>query len=245
MVQTGAVCELVKHHVMTDVFHVLTHGHQAIGGELEPWPYGPVVEPAYNRLKHWEHEHEATGGVVQPPEYEILDGELAAYQPRANFDPQDMSPAELDAMKRAADLLRPMSFDEAYRFFRDGGSFMGRAYNLARGRIGRWPGGISSMPTTRLTAQISNTSSGGSFRTDKRTVDSLPPRPNNTPMSTVAVTDLKADLEVLCQGVAGGLAVDPEILRRIRERAEEVQEELRARGPSDVAEDLVRESRDE
>ena len=125
------IFELVKHHVMTDVFQVLAHGHQVIGGELEPWPFGPVIEPAYNRLKHWEQRHEESGGAFQPPEYEILDGELAAYRPRASFDPDDISPAEVDAMTRAADLLRPLSFDEAYRFFHDDGTFMGRAYNRA------------------------------------------------------------------------------------------------------------------
>jgi len=125
------IFELMKHHVMTDVFHALAHGHQVIGGEMEPWPFGPVVEPAYNRLKHWEHKHEESGGVFQPAEYEILDGELAAYRPCASFDPDDMSPAEVDAMNRAADLLRPMSFDDAYRFFHSDDTFMGRAYNRA------------------------------------------------------------------------------------------------------------------
>jgi hypothetical protein len=123
--------ELVKYHVMTDVFHVLKHGHQAIGGELRPWPYGPVVEEAYNRLKHWELSHEESGGTFQPTEYRILKGDLATFSPNAQFDPEDLSQSELEAMGEAISLLKPMSFDSAYRFFHHDESFMGRAYKIA------------------------------------------------------------------------------------------------------------------
>lgn len=132
--------EMVKHHVMTDVFHVLETGHQAIGGEFKPWPYGPVVEDAYNRIKHWEHRHEETSGHFQPQEYLIFGGELSGFQPRAAFDPEDMAPSEIEAMDQAVRLLKPMSFDDAYRFFHDDGSYMGRAYNMAKaeGRSLAW-----------------------------------------------------------------------------------------------------------
>jgi len=123
------VFEMVKLHVMTDVFHVLQHGHQVIGGELIPWPYGPVVEPAYKRLKHWQHCHEENG--FQPAEYQILGGDVTGFQPRIAFDPEDIAPAELEAMDKAVKLLRPMSFDGAYRFFHADDTFMGRAYNRA------------------------------------------------------------------------------------------------------------------
>jgi hypothetical protein len=123
------IFELVKLHVMIDVFHVLQHGHQAIGGELAPWPYGPVVELAYNRLRHWHRSYEESGS--QPSEYEVLSGEVTAFQPKVAFDPEDISLSELEAMAKAVELLRPMSFDAAYRFFHSNDTFMGRAYNIA------------------------------------------------------------------------------------------------------------------
>jgi hypothetical protein len=127
------IFELVKHHVMTDVFHVLKLGHQAIGGELQPWPYGPVVEPAYRRLKGWEHRHEEAADHAEPAEYQITDAELSGFMPTIPFDADDLSPSEVDAMNEASQLLRPMSFDDAFRFFHSDNTFMGRAYNLAKG----------------------------------------------------------------------------------------------------------------
>ncbi|HZL38303.1 MAG TPA: type II toxin-antitoxin system antitoxin SocA domain-containing protein [Tepidisphaeraceae bacterium] len=124
--------ELVKLHVMTDVFHVLRTGHQAIGGELCAWTYGPVVEPAYHRLKEWEHRHEESGLQFQPTGYQIVDGEVTGFSPNVPFDPEDLAPSELDAMAQASDLLRPMSFDQAFWFFHSDQTFMGRAYNHAR-----------------------------------------------------------------------------------------------------------------
>jgi hypothetical protein len=133
------IFELVKLHVMTDVFHVLQHGHQAIGGELQPWPYGPVVEPAYHRLKHWLHSFEQKG--VQPAEYRIVGADVTAFEPTALFDPDDLSASELEAMEKAVLLLRPMSFDDSYDFFHNDLTFMGRAYNLAKSqqRALSWP----------------------------------------------------------------------------------------------------------
>lgn len=140
------IFEMVKHHVMTDVFHVLGHGHQTIGGELQPWPYGPVVEPAYRRLKGWEHYHEGNADRAQPAEYQITDGELSGLMPTITFDPDDLSPSEMDAMNQASQLLRPMSFDDAFRFFHSNDTFMGRAYNLAKdeNRAMAWGGIIDA-----------------------------------------------------------------------------------------------------
>jgi hypothetical protein len=141
-----SVFEMVKHHVMTDVYHVLKHGHQVIGGELRPWPYGPVVEEAYNRLKYWEHRHEESGGTFQPTEYKIEKGDLATFSPTTALDPEELSPSELEAMGEAIALLKPMSFDAAYRFFHRDESFMGSAYNraIAENRALSWEDIIDS-----------------------------------------------------------------------------------------------------
>jgi len=57
--------------------------------------------------------------------------------------------------------------------------------------------------------------------------------------------ELQADLHALCEAVAQHLPVDPEVAARVRERANEVRAELRARGTTNVALDLVRQARDE
>lgn len=127
------IFELVKHHVMIDVYMVLATGHQVIGGELKPWPFGPVVEEAYERLKGWEHRYEESHGEFQPAEYLLSDGELTAFEPRVAADPQeDFASAEIAAMSRASALLKSMTFDQAYHFFHSPATFMGRAYTTAR-----------------------------------------------------------------------------------------------------------------
>jgi hypothetical protein len=132
--------EMIKLHVMLDVYHVLEHAHQAIGGELEPWPYGPVVAPAYQRLKNLEEQREQSNHQFQPAQYSIIDADITGFQPTtADFD--ELAPSEQAAADRAARLLKPMSFDDVYRFFHSDDTFMGRAYNIAKRetRAIAWP----------------------------------------------------------------------------------------------------------
>src|SRR4051794_15408033 len=42
--------DIVKIHVMTDVYHVIDYGMPVMGGQLEPWKHGAVVQRAYNRI---------------------------------------------------------------------------------------------------------------------------------------------------------------------------------------------------
>lgn len=123
------ILDMVKLHVMTDVYHVLDTGHQAIGGALAPWKFGPVVKEAYCRLDHWYHEWQETG--LEPAEYGLLPSQYTIYQPRQQPDFDDISQSEQRAMQKAADLLRPMDFSLAYDFFHNDSTFMGRAYNRA------------------------------------------------------------------------------------------------------------------
>jgi hypothetical protein len=59
-------------------------------------------------------------------------------------------------------------------------------------------------------------------------------------------TDIRADLEEVCRLLAEGKRVtDPELLRRIRERGDEVRREVfEKHGVLNVAVDLIREGRD-
>jgi len=55
-----------------------------------------------------------------------------------------------------------------------------------------------------------------------------------------------ADLEAVLAHISAHTPVEPELARRVRERSEKVQEELRRKhGELNVAVDLVREIRDE
>jgi hypothetical protein len=58
--------------------------------------------------------------------------------------------------------------------------------------------------------------------------------------------DIIADLAEVCRQAASGGVRDAELLRRVTERSERVQEELRKKyGEINVAIDLIREIRDE
>ena len=54
-----------------------------------------------------------------------------------------------------------------------------------------------------------------------------------------------ADAQAVLDHVFKGKPVDPEVSKRVRARAEKVREELRKKGVTDFAVDLLRESRDE
>jgi hypothetical protein len=63
-------------------------------------------------------------------------------------------------------------------------------------------------------------------------------------MKTPTASQALADLEALC--VSFGKPQDPELVKRVQERAREVRERvLRDKGLLDVAVDLIRETRDE
>ncbi|HEX4792464.1 MAG TPA: hypothetical protein VH370_01665 [Humisphaera sp.] len=124
--------DMVKLHVMTDVYHVLETGHQSIGGPLEPWNLGPVVARSWARLSRWERRFDQLG--EEPPGYALgrSDKGYTTYRPTAAPDLDELAASELAAMDRAVELLKPMSFDESQRFFHGDKTFMGQAYNSAR-----------------------------------------------------------------------------------------------------------------
>ena len=54
-----------------------------------------------------------------------------------------------------------------------------------------------------------------------------------------------ADLQAVLNALYSDKPLDPEVARRVDERAEKVREELRLQGVTDVAVELLRESRNE
>lgn len=64
-------------------------------------------------------------------------------------------------------------------------------------------------------------------------------------MSTIDTSTALRDLELLCANAATGQPVDAALAARVRDRTEEAQRELRSRGLTNIAVDLIREGRDE
>jgi hypothetical protein len=58
--------------------------------------------------------------------------------------------------------------------------------------------------------------------------------------------DVLDDMQAVADAAATGRPVDPEVARRVRERSDKVQEQLRNRyGLREIAVDLIRECREE
>ncbi len=59
-----------------------------------------------------------------------------------------------------------------------------------------------------------------------------------------SVPDVLDDMLAVAEAVAAGRAIDPELAKRVRERSENVQDELRRRyGVREIAVDLIRQGR--
>ncbi len=58
--------------------------------------------------------------------------------------------------------------------------------------------------------------------------------------------DVLDDMQAVADAVAAGRPVDPKVAKRVRERSERVQEQLRREyGVRDIAVDLIRQGREE
>src|SRR5690606_20325282 len=92
---------MVKLHVMIDFLHLLYYGCPVIGGALERWKHGPVVQRAYNRVALWGRRYDEGG--IQPETFEIVskDGKAWKFTPSAPVDPDEFSKTELHVMDEA------------------------------------------------------------------------------------------------------------------------------------------------
>jgi hypothetical protein len=67
-----------------------------------------------------------------------------------------------------------------------------------------------------------------------------------TDQDNMIPAEVMADMQAVSDAVAAGKPVDPEVVRRVRERSRKAQEELLRRyGAREIAVELVREIRDE
>jgi hypothetical protein len=131
--------DMMKLHVLTDVYHTLETAKPVIGGSLEAWQYGPVVKPAYDRVAYWWHEYDRSGR--QPSMFKLVeqDGNTRWFEPSVGIDADDFSEAEERAISRAWETLSGMRGDwkrcEAF-FHEPDASFVGAAWDAAK-RAGR------------------------------------------------------------------------------------------------------------
>lgn len=128
--------DMVKLHVMTDVFHVLAHGRQIIGGKLERWKGGAVVNPAYRRVRRFGYEWDQNE--TQPEHFRITGARTTRKLNRVfNFaatldvDQRQFSESELAAMERAWACVMSKSESDFDAFFHSPDTFMGRAWQKA------------------------------------------------------------------------------------------------------------------
>lgn len=127
--------DMMKLHVMTDVFHVLQTAKPVIGGSLEPWQYGPVVRPAYHRVAKWWHDFDRTG--KHPESFRLVeqDGNAKRFEAAVEIDEDDFSDSEKAAMHAAWESVKDLldNWSRAERFFHHAeGSFIGRAWHQAK-----------------------------------------------------------------------------------------------------------------
>ena len=124
--------EMVKLHVMADVYHTITYGQPMIGGSLEAWTNGPVVKKAYNRVAVWGHRFDETG--EQSPMFNLVEqlGNANHFKPSVEADPDDFSVSEVEALEKAWDTVMSMEFRASQDYFHKPISFIGKAWHNAK-----------------------------------------------------------------------------------------------------------------
>lgn len=123
--------DMVKLHVMTDVYHVIEHGTPVIGGTLDPWDHGPVVKRAYDYLMGLWRRYRETGLSHPVFSAESSDTKKVYFSPKTPIDYDDLSESEIAAMDRAWNAVMSLDWTASQKFFHEPSSFMGRAWKNA------------------------------------------------------------------------------------------------------------------
>jgi len=126
--------ELMKLHVMIDVYHTLERGKPVIGGSFWPFTNGPVARSAASRVSSWRKGYEVLG--KQPDGFQLRSdaGDRLLVKPTAVPEEDDFSRSEIEAMGRAWDEVMDTlkkGFAASQEFFH-GGGFIGKAWLKAR-----------------------------------------------------------------------------------------------------------------
>jgi uncharacterized phage-associated protein len=127
--------DMIKLHVLADVFHTLATAQPMIGGSLEAWTYGPVVKPAYHRITNWSAKFDQYGEQPELLNFVSKRGTVNNFEASVDIDYDEFSECEIDAMKRAWDVMHPMmdDFSSSKDFFHNPKrSFIGKAWAIAK-----------------------------------------------------------------------------------------------------------------
>ena len=121
--------DLIKFHVMTDIYHVLEYGRPVIGGAVVKWKFGPVVPRAYHRLMReaLRFQHGREEGDLH---VDMGPGNIYRFSARSGavVDEDEFSQSEINAMERAMKIVR-MGWSESQRFFHvPAKSFVGKVW---------------------------------------------------------------------------------------------------------------------
>ena len=124
--------EIVKFHVMTDIYHTLDQGVPVIGGSLEKRQFGPMVRRAWHRLI-FETQQFERGIEVGPLAVRVQPGRGNVYefaaQEGVSLDEEEFSTSETEAMEQAMRVAE-MDFAESQRFFHEPeASFIGKVWS--------------------------------------------------------------------------------------------------------------------
>jgi len=122
--------DLVKFHVMTDIYHVLDYGRPVIGGPFEKWKLGPVGPRAYHRLKYDIQNFEHGRPECLPLSIKAGCGNAYEFTARSDavLDEEEFSQSEIKAMEGALKIVM-LGFQKSQEFFHDPSkSFVGKAW---------------------------------------------------------------------------------------------------------------------
>jgi len=136
-----SVYEMMKLHVMIDVFHTISRGKPVIGGTFCAFRSGPVSRKAKHHVREWLDSYEE--GSETPDMFDATEKNAETYfKAKESPDPDEFSKSELDAMNKAWDTVIPL-LDESFKksqdyFHKD--SAVGKAWSRANnaGRELNW-----------------------------------------------------------------------------------------------------------
>lgn len=125
--------DMVKLHVMIDLYHTARHGRPVIGGSLDAWKFGPLIPDAYNRLRHWAYKFEEDG--FQPENFDIVErrNRTVYFKPTIVADIDDFSPSEVWAMTESWSIVMKQYKDwsRSQEYFHQSCSPIGEAWKDA------------------------------------------------------------------------------------------------------------------
>jgi antitoxin SocA-like protein len=113
-----SVYELMKLHVMIDVFHTISRGKPVIGGTFSAFRSGPVSRTAKHHVREWLDLYEEGSETPELFDATEKDADRTYFKAKESPDPDEFSKSELDAMDKAWETVIPL-LDESFKKSQD------------------------------------------------------------------------------------------------------------------------------